>query len=111
MTPPGLKTENGDESGAWLLKLYVAGVTAVTEAARANLERICETCLQGRYSLEVIDLRRQPERAVEHDILAVPTLVRCSPPPTRKVIGDLTLEDRVLRALSIPRPVSSTEDS
>lgn len=78
------------------LRLYVAGQTARSLAAIANLQRICETHLAGQYSMEVIDLTKTPQLAVGDQILAVPTLVRRLPEPIKKIIGDLSNEERVL---------------
>jgi circadian clock protein KaiB len=88
----------------WQLRLYVAGTTAKSAAALANLRTLCETHLQGRYEIEVIDLLVNPKLAAGDQILAVPTLVRRFPPPLRKIIGDLSNEERVLVGLDvIPR--------
>ncbi|WP_207471455.1 circadian clock KaiB family protein [Paracoccus fontiphilus] len=78
------------------LTLYVAGQTPKSLAAISNLERICEEHLPGRYEIEVIDLRQNPRLAREHDIVAIPTLVRELPVPLRKIIGDLSDEQKVL---------------
>ncbi|MDH2327080.1 circadian clock KaiB family protein [Cereibacter sp. SYSU M97828] len=78
------------------LVLYVAGQTPKSLAAISNLERICEEHLPGRYEIEVIDLRQNPKLAREHDIVAIPTLVRELPVPLRKIIGDLSDEQKVL---------------
>ncbi|MDQ6640139.1 MAG: circadian clock KaiB family protein [Pseudomonadota bacterium] len=83
----------------WQLRLYVAGQTAKSAAALANLKRICETHLAGRYEIELIDLLVNPKLAAGDQILAVPTLVRKFPEPIRKIIGDLSNEDRVLVGL------------
>jgi circadian clock protein KaiB len=83
------------------LRLYVAGQTAKSLAARANLLRMCEQHLAGRFKLEVVDLLEQPALAREHQILAIPTLVRRHPEPVRKIIGDLSDTERVLDALNI----------
>jgi len=85
----------------WLLKLYVAGKTPKSVAAFANLQRICETHLQGRYSIELVDLLENPKLARGDQILAVPTLVRKLPPPVKKIIGDLAAEERVLVGLDL----------
>jgi circadian clock protein KaiB len=89
----------------WQLRLYVAGQTAKSIAALANLRRICETNLAGRYEIEVIDLLENPRLAAGDQILAVPTLVRKVPEPIRKIIGDLSNEARVLVGLDI-RPLT-----
>jgi circadian clock protein KaiB len=83
------------------LKLYVAGQTAKSVAALSNLRRLCETHLQGRYEIEVIDLLVNPRLAAGDQILAVPTLVRKFPEPIRKIIGDLSNEERVLVGLDL----------
>lgn len=89
----------------WQLKLYVAGHTTKSMAALANLKHICETHLAGRYEIEVIDLLVKPQLAAGDQILAVPTLVRKVPEPMRKIIGDLSNEERVLVGLDV-RPVA-----
>jgi circadian clock protein KaiB len=83
------------------LRLYVAGKTAKSTAAFENLQRICETYLSGRYKIEVIDLLVNPKLAAGDQILAVPTLVRHLPEPIKKIIGDLSNEDRVLVGLDV----------
>lgn len=88
----------------WQLRLYVAGTTPRSVAALENLRRVCETHLAGRYSIEVIDLLVNPRLAAGDQILAVPTLVRKVPEPIRKIIGDLSDEERVLVGLDV-RPV------
>lgn len=85
------------------LRLYIAGHSARTVAALANLKRLCEELLDGRYAIEVIDLLEKPHLAKEHQILAIPTLVRKLPSPIRKVIGDLSNRDRVLLGLAIEK--------
>ncbi len=85
----------------WQLRLYVAGKTAKSEAALANLKVICENHLAGRYSIEVIDLLVNPKLAAGDQILAVPTLVRKFPTPIRKIIGDLSNKERVLVGLNL----------
>jgi circadian clock protein KaiB len=86
---------------AFQLRLYVAGQTVKSRAAIANLQRICETHLAGQYSIEVIDLTKTPQLAAGDQILAVPTLVRRLPEPIKKIIGDLSNEERVLVGLDI----------
>ena len=85
----------------WQLRLYVAGQTAKSTAAFENLKRVCETHLAGRYSIEVVDLLVNPRLAAGDQILAVPTLVRKFPEPIRKIIGDLSNEERVLVGLDV----------
>jgi len=83
------------------LRLYVAGQTQRSIAALTNLKRICDTHLEGIYRIEVIDLLKQPQLAAGDQILAVPTLVRKFPEPIKKIIGDLSNEERVLVGLDI----------
>lgn len=90
---------------AFELRLYVAGQTPKSLAALENLERICETHLDGQYRIEIIDLLKTPQLAAGDQILAVPTLVRRLPHPIKKIIGDLSDETRVLVGLDV-QPVS-----
>jgi circadian clock protein KaiB len=80
----------------WNLRLYVAGQSAKCLAAVRNLNRFCEQHLAGRYRIEVIDLLENPRLARDHQILAIPTLVRKLPEPLRKMVGDLSNEERML---------------
>ena len=92
------------EEETWELRLYVAGQTPKSVTALTNLRRYCEEHLKGRYKLEVIDLLTHPQLAEGDQILAIPTLVRKVPEPIRKIIGDLSNEERVLVGLDV-RPV------
>ena len=83
------------------MRLYVAGQSARSIAALANLKRICDAHLGGRYTVEVIDLLEKPHLAKTDNILALPTLVRKLPAPIRKIIGDLSDVERVLVGLSV----------
>lgn len=85
----------------YVFRLYVAGGSLNSTRAVANLRRIADRHLQGRYEIEVIDLRLQPGLASEDDIVALPTLIMVSP-GVRRIIGDLGDEARVLAALDIP---------
>ena len=85
----------------WRLRLYVAGQTPRARKAQANLTAICEHHLPGRYSIEVVDLLEHPELARGDGIIAVPTLVRESPEPARRIIGDLSDTSRVLDGLEL----------
>jgi len=89
------------EVEVWELTLYVAGQTPKSIAAFANLKRLCEEHLAGRYEIEVIDLLKQPELAQRHQILAIPTLVRRNPQPVRKVIGDLSNTEKTLASMNL----------
>lgn len=83
------------------LRLYVAGQTPKSLAAISNLHKICDTHVGNRYRIEVIDLAKNPAMARDHQILAIPTLVRSLPTPIRKIIGDLSDTERVLVGLDI----------
>jgi circadian clock protein KaiB len=93
--------EDAPAAAEWQLRLYVAGQTAKSIAALENLKRVCETHLAGRYTIEVVDLLANPRLAAGDQILAVPTLVRKFPEPIRKIIGDLSNEERVLVGLDV----------
>lgn len=83
------------------LRLYVAGQTPRSVTAISNLKKYCEEYLKGRYTIEIIDLLKHPQLAEGDQILAIPTLVRKVPVPIRKIIGDLSNEERVLVGLDI----------
>jgi circadian clock protein KaiB len=85
----------------FLLRLYVAGQTPKCIRAFANLKRICEEYLAGRYHIEMVDLLQNPQLARGDQILAVPTLVRRLPEPIKKIIGDLSNTERVLVGLDL----------
>ena len=85
----------------WDLRLYVAGRTARPALALQNLERICETHLRGQYRIAVVDVLTNPQLARGDQILALPTLVRKLPEPMKKIIGDLSHEERVLIGLDL----------
>lgn len=93
--------EESQPAESYMLRLYVAGQTARSVAAFGNLTRICEEHLEGRYTIEVIDLLENPQLAEGDQILAIPTLVRRLPPPIRKLIGDLSNTERVLVGLDV----------
>jgi len=107
-SPGSAKSRAARQDGAtpefYELRLYVAGQTARSLAALANLKRICEEHLQGRYRIEVIDLLEHPQLARGDQILALPTLVRKLPEPIRKLVGDLSDTERALVGLDL-RPI------
>lgn len=90
-----------NETGNWMLRLYIAGQTPKSVMALANLKKLCEEQLPGRYQLEVVDLMEHPERAKADQIVAIPTLVRKLPPPLKRMIGDLSDKDRVIVGLEL----------
>lgn len=92
-------------SSRYLLRLYVAGLMPKSTLAIANMKRICEENLQGRYELEVIDLYQQPQLAQGDQIVAVPTLIKKLPQPLRRIIGDMSDTERVLVGLDLRKKV------
>jgi circadian clock protein KaiB len=94
------KTHFGDDE-VWDLRLYTAGQTPRSVAAFANLKRICDEYLPGRYNIEVVDLVKHPQLAAGDQIVAIPTLVRKLPQPLRKVVGDLRNTDSALVGLQL----------
>jgi circadian clock protein KaiB len=95
----GSSMGRGDRS--YSLRLYVAGQTTKSIAAFANLKRLCEEYMPGRYKIEVIDLVRNPELASMDQIFALPTLVRRLPPPLKRVIGNLSNKEKFLVGMDI----------
>ena len=92
------------KSDFWRLRLYIAGQTTNSIAAIANLKKICEDQLQGKYRIEVIDLLKKPQLAKGDQIIAIPTLVRRLPPPVKKIIGNLSKTESVIVGLDL-KPV------
>jgi circadian clock protein KaiB len=88
-------------SEKWELRLYTAGQSPKSLAALSNLKRVCEEHLAGRYSIEVIDLLKNPRLAKDDQIVAIPTLVRKLPEPLRKLVGDLSDTERTLVGLQL----------
>jgi circadian clock protein KaiB len=104
---PDLNPEEAFEGNDfWELRLYVAGQTPKSLTAFANLKKLCEEHLAGKYRIEVVDLLENPTLARGDQILAVPTLVRKLPEPIKKIIGDLSNTERVLVGLDL-RPVKA----
>ncbi len=95
------KKSNNSKPIQWILRLYVAGHTVKSATAFDNLKKICEERLKNKYKIEIIDLLENPQLSREHQILAVPTLVRKLPVPARKIIGDLSNTERVLVGLDL----------
>jgi circadian clock protein KaiB len=85
----------------YLLTLYVTGTSPRAKVAISNLQRLCETELEGQYELEVVDVLENPQRAEDEKILATPTLIKQLPLPLRRVIGDLSDRDKVLLGLEV----------
>jgi circadian clock protein KaiB len=103
---PGLAAEMelqdaGSHLEKYVLRLYVSGSTSKSALAVENIKRICEQHLKNRYDLEVIDIYQQPNLARDEQIVAVPTLIKRSPPPLRRLIGDLSNLKKVLFGLDL----------
>lgn len=98
----GVEVYTSDEA-PWHLRLYVAGQSPKSLDAFANLRQICDEYLPGQYEIEIVDLIEDPTMAATDDVLAVPTLVRRLPLPSRKIIGNLSDTERVLGYLRMPR--------
>jgi circadian clock protein KaiB len=90
-----------EPAAVWELRLYIAGETAKSMAAIANLNRICEEHLPGQFQIEVVDLLKHPQLARGDQIVAIPTLVRKLPDPMRKIIGDLSNTEKTLVGLQL----------
>jgi circadian clock protein KaiB len=93
--------EQQEHEGLWDLRLFVSDHTPKSAVAFANLKRMCEEHLAGKYRIEVIDLCKQPQLAKEEQIVAIPTVVRRSPLPPRRVVGDLSNAEKTLRGLQL----------
>jgi circadian clock protein KaiB len=96
--------KNEEPAGeAWILRLYVAGQTPNSLIAFDNLRKICEEHLESKYTIEVIDLQKNPQLAKDHQIIAIPTLIRKLPTPVKKIIGNLSNTEKVLVGLDLRR--------
>ena len=91
----------GEDALKWNLRLYTAGQSPKSLAALENLKRVCEQHLAGRYSIEVVDLLKNPRLAKDDEIIAIPTLVRKLPEPLRRIVGDLSDTERTLVGLQL----------
>jgi len=112
-TPTKAKTSAAETAPAppsggheWVLRLYVAGHSPRSVTAVANLKKICEQHLAGKYAIEIIDLLEHPQLSREDQIVAIPTVVRKLPPPLSRVIGDLSDTEGALIGLQL-RPAAS----
>jgi circadian clock protein KaiB len=115
MTPPTPrplheKPARNPSPDLWQLRLYIAGQTPKSITAFANLKKLCEAHLAGRYTIEVVDLLQQPQLAAGDQIVAIPTLVRKLPEPLRKIVGDLSNTERTLVGLQL-RPAVPAKTS
>jgi circadian clock protein KaiB len=115
MNEPHTAIDGADADAAgpgeqWDLVLYVTDRSPKCLRAIENLRRACEQTLAGRYTIEIVDLLKDPRRAADDQILAVPTVVRRLPAPIRKVVGDLSDGDRLLVGLQLQRSPSQRDD-
>jgi circadian clock protein KaiB len=81
---------SGGEDAPLELRLYITGASPRSLRAIRNIQEICAALTPDQYSLEIVDVYKQPQVAVEHDLLAAPTLVKLAPPPVRRLVGDLS---------------------
>lgn len=101
-TPTNMqRTDKGLQSEQYVLRLYVTGATHHSMIAVRNVKFICEKYLKNRYSLEIIDVYQQPSLAKDQQIIAAPTLVKISPEPIRRLIGDMSNTSKVLSGLDL----------
>jgi len=89
-------------SSTYIFRLYITGPTPQSTRAIVNIRKICDEHLRDRYQMEVVDIRNQPLRATTDQIVAAPTLIKVSPPPVRRFIGDMSNTDRILAGLNLP---------
>lgn len=87
----------------WDLRIYVAGETPKMQQAVKNLEKICDEHLKGRFTIEIIDLMKNPQLAAGEQILAIPTVIRKLPEPVKRLIGDLSIQEKVIVGLDIKK--------
>ena len=98
---PAAKRRTRVRPDVWRLRLYVADGSPKSHLALLNLQRLCEQHLAGRYKIEIVDLRNNRALARNDEIVAVPTLVRRLPSPIRKIVGDLSSDERTLVGLQL----------
>ena len=101
--PKTAPTPAGPQEQNYILRLYITGMTPQSVRAIANVKKICEEHLQGRYQLEVVDLYQQPQLAAGEQIIAAPTLIKKLPLPLRRIIGDMSRTERVLVGLDLQK--------
>jgi circadian clock protein KaiB len=95
------RTRVSPQKKPYVLRLYVTGTTPQSMRAIANIKKLCEAYLKGRYELDVVDLYQQPQLAQGEQIIAAPTLIKKSPLPQRRIIGDMSRSERVLEGLGL----------
>ncbi|MBE7170853.1 MAG: circadian clock KaiB family protein [Williamsia sp.] len=90
-----------EETPEWVLRLFITGATPNSVRAVNNIRSICDTYLEGRYSLQIIDVYQEPELAQQEQLIALPLLIKKFPLPERRLIGDLSETDKVLKSLGL----------
>ncbi len=98
-----LKAASADKPAHYALRLFVTGVTPNSTRAIANLKAVCEKYFPDHYKLEIVDLYQQPELSKGEQLVVAPTLVKLSPLPERRLVGDLSDEERLLAGLDCPK--------
>ena len=106
MTDTPTSSPHVDHADTWRLRLFIAGDSPKSRTALSNLRRLCEIHLGNGYEIEVIDLAKDPKLARDHQIVAIPTLVRQVPEPMKRVIGDLSDSDKALLLLELPQRIT-----
>jgi circadian clock protein KaiB len=97
------RTQARTQKTPYILRLYVTGTTPQSARAIANIKKLCEIHLKGRYELDVVDLYQQPELAQGEQIIVAPTLIKKMPLPQRRIIGDMSKSERVLAGLDLKK--------
>jgi circadian clock protein KaiB len=95
------------DTALYVLRLFIAGSTQRSARATSNIRKICEAHLAGRYDLEVVDISQDPSLAVREQIIAAPTLIKKSPLPHRRFVGDMSQTERILLGLDLPEAVQN----
>jgi circadian clock protein KaiB len=96
-----VEEDNLSEDNVYRLRLFVTGASPNSTRAIANLKNVCETYLSGKYELEIVDVYQQPLIAENEQIIALPMLVKQTPFPQRRLIGDMSDTGKVLRGLNL----------
>ena len=105
--PASVAKQTGeDEAGTYILRLYVTGPSSVSARAVVNARRVCEEHLKGRYRLEIMNVAEHIDAAMRDQVIAAPTLIKFSPPPLRRFIGDMSNVERLMKGLDVNTPAN-----
>jgi circadian clock protein KaiB len=96
-----LTSRPSSENEIYILRLFIVGTSTISVRAIQNLHRICEEYLDGKYELEIIDAHQQPLLVTAEDVTAIPMLIKKSPGPKRRLVGDMSNTEKVLKGLGI----------